>query len=209
MKKGKIGKGGTSMKHSLLIVVFIALLLTLACVTVNVYFPAAEVQQAADKIVGEVRGEKTSPEATPQPDQSRLRREFRGLSIFQDEAYAQADINVTTPNIRALKASMKERFAGMRPLYDKGVLGETNDGHVSIRSLEALSLQEKAEANKLVKAENADRDALYLEIAKANNLSPDTVPDIRKLFANSWRKDAANGWWIQKDNGDWVKKGQQ
>ncbi len=192
------------MKNSLMIAVFIALLLTFACVTVNVYFPAAEVQQAADKIVGEVHGE--APGATTPPDQSMLHKGLRGVSLFQRQAYAQADINVSTPNIRALKASMKNRFPDLRPLYDKEVVGEGNDGFLSIRSLEGLNLQEKAQANKLVKAENEDRQALYAEIAKANDLSTEDIPKISKLFANSWRKDAQKGWWIQKDNDDWVKK---
>lgn len=193
------------MKRSLWFVLFLSLLLTLACVTVNVYFPAAEVQQAADKIVGEVRGEQPQSMIAPSP-QSMLKRELRNFLFPPQEAYAQADVNVTTPNIRALKASLKERFKELRPLFDRGVIGETNDGRVDIRSTEGLNLQEKAQVNRLVKAENSDREALYLEIAKANDMPPGDVPKIAELFANSWRKDAAKGWWIQKDNGDWVKK---
>jgi uncharacterized protein YdbL (DUF1318 family) len=101
---------------------------------------------------------------------------------------------------------MKERFDQLRPLYEKGVLGETNDGMLNVRSVEGLGLQEKAQVNKLVNAENEDRTKLYQEIAKANDLSPDTIDDIKKLFANSWRKDAKKDWWIQKDDGTWVKK---
>jgi len=193
------------MKHSLWFVVFLSLLLTLACVTVNVYFPAAEVQQAADKIVGEVRGEQPQSTTEPQP-QSMLKRELQNFLFPQQEAYAQPNIDITTPNIRALKASLKESFKDLRPLFDKGVIGETNDGRVDIRSTEGLNLQEKAKVNRLVKAENSDREALYVEIAKANDLPPADVPKIAEIFANSWRKDANKGWWIQKDNGEWVKK---
>jgi uncharacterized protein YdbL (DUF1318 family) len=138
-----------------------------------------------------------------------LRRTFRGIPLFEGEAYAEADINVSTPNIRALKQSMKERFQSLQPLYEKGIIGETNDGLLSIRVSEGLSLKEKAETNKLVKAENSDRENLYSEIAKANDLTPDTVSDIKGLFANSWRKNAKKGWWIQNDDGDWVKKDSQ
>lgn len=197
------------MKRTLMAVAFIALLLTFACVTVNVYFPAAEVQQAADRIVGEVHGQNSPQDSTQTDEQSLLWRQLRSISFFQQEAYAEADINVSTPNIRALKDSIKKRFEDLKPLFDKGVIGETKDGEIAVRSVEGLSLREKADVNRLVKAENADRAALYAEIAKANNLSPDTVSDISQLFANSWRKDADKGWWIQKDNGDWVKKGQE
>jgi uncharacterized protein YdbL (DUF1318 family) len=194
------------MKNSLRLFVFLAVLLTFACVTVNVYFPAAEVQQAADKIVGEVYSDSATPAETPPPSQSMLRRELKGILGFQKEAYAQADINITTPNIRALRASLEKRFEGLRPFYDKGAVGITNNGMLSIRSLDGLSLQEKAEVNKLVKADNADREDLYKEIAKANDLPPEDVSEISKLFANSWRGKAKTGWWIQKDNGEWVKK---
>ncbi|RJP75285.1 MAG: DUF1318 domain-containing protein [Candidatus Abyssobacteria bacterium SURF_17] len=193
------------MKKSILLATVLALLFTLACVTVNVYFPAAEVQRAADKIVEEVQG--TQPTTSEAPsDESMLRRSWNAIALFQNEAYAQPDINITTPNIRALKAKMKERFPSLQPLYGNGVVGETNDGLLNIRSLEGLGLKEKADAKKLVEAENADRENLYREIAKANDLTPDTIPQIKELFANSWRKNAKKGWWIQEDDGEWVKK---
>jgi uncharacterized protein YdbL (DUF1318 family) len=195
------------MRKPILVATITALLLTLACVTVNVYFPAAEVQSAADKIVEEVHGkEASSTESGNTSSQSMLRRMLRGMSPFERKAYAQVDVDVSTPNIRALKESMKERFKSLRPLYEAGVMGEDNGGLLSIRSLEGLSLKEKADANKLLKAENSDRQALYSEIAKANSLPSDTVSQISKLFANSWRKEAEKGWWIQRDNGDWVRK---
>lgn len=195
-----------TMRKSLYVAVVMGLLFALACVTVNVYFPAAEVQRAADKIVEEVRSEPAASAPEAIDEQSMLRSTLQMIGLLPGEAYAQADINVSTPNIRALKASMKERFEQLRPLYEKGVLGETNDGLVSIQSVEGLSLPEKAKVNKLVNAENEDRTKLYEEIAKANDLPSDTIDDIKKLFANSWRKDAKKGWWIQKDDGTWVKK---
>lgn len=194
------------MRKPIFVTTITFLLLTLACVTVNVYFPAAEVQNAADQIVGEIHGDDVS-EPGEVPHESKLRRMLLNLPLFERSAYAQADINVSTPNIRALRQSMKDRFASLRPLYDGGVVGEGNDGLLSARSLDGLSLKDKAAAKKLVKAENKDREELYLEITKANDLPSDTVSQIRGLFANSWRKDSKDGWWIQKGNGEWIKKG--
>ncbi len=196
------------MRKSIFVTTIAFLMLTLACVTVNVYFPAAEVQDAADQIVGEIRGDQSSSsEPGDVPHESRLRRMLLNLPLFERQAYAQADINVTTPNIRALRKSMKDRFASLKPLYEIGVVGEGNDGLLSARSLDGLSLKDKAGAKKLVKAENEDRKELYREIANANDLSPDSASRISKLFANSWRKDSADGWWVQKDDGEWIKKG--
>ncbi len=194
------------MRKPIFVTTITFLLLTLACVTVNVYFPAAEVQNAADQIVGEIHGDDVS-EPGEVPHESKLRRMLLNLPLFERSAYAQADINVSTPNIRALRQSMKDRFASLRPLYDGGVVGEGNDGLLSTRSLDGLSLKDKAAAKKLVKAENKDREELYLEITKANDLPSDTVSQIRGLFANSWRKDSKDGWWVQKGNGEWIKKG--
>jgi hypothetical protein len=92
------------MRKSMLVTMIAFLTLTLACVTVNVYFPAAEVQSAADEIVGEIRGSQASPsESGDVPHESRLRRMLLNLPLFERQAYAEADINVTTPNIRALR----------------------------------------------------------------------------------------------------------
>ena len=198
------------MRKSILAATIAALMLALACVTVNVYFPAAEVQSAADTIVEEVQGaQRSSDESELTPKQSMLRRALRAVALLESQAYAQVDIDITTPNIRALRASMKERFQSLQPLYEKGVIGETNDGMLSLRSLDDLNLKEKAEAKKLVKAENSDRENLYLEIVKANDIPSDSLPQVKELFANSWRKNAKKGWWIQENDGDWVKKDQE
>ena len=198
------------MKSSIMVAVVVALLLTLACVTVNVYFPAAEVQSAAGQIVGEVYGQ-APPSSAPegQAEHSMLKRTLRDMLPVAREAYAAINIDISTPNIRALRGSLEERFKSLKPLYEKGIIGITNDGMLAIRSQEGLSLEEKANVNRLVKADNADREDLYAEIAKANNLDPATIPDIKKLFAVEWRAKAQKGWWVQKDNGEWVKKDSQ
>jgi uncharacterized protein YdbL (DUF1318 family) len=66
--------------------------------------------------------------------------------------------------------------------------------------------KEKADLRRLAKAENSDRKNLYTEIIKANNLEPRFLPEVEKIFANSWRQKALSGSWIQNDDGTWVKK---
>jgi uncharacterized protein YdbL (DUF1318 family) len=101
---------------------------------------------------------------------------------------------------------MANRFPQLQPLYGKGAIGETNTGLVTIRDTGALSLKEKADLNRLVGEENADRQALYTEIIRANNLDMGTLGEVQRLFANSWRDKSSPGWWIQSDNGEWRKK---
>jgi uncharacterized protein YdbL (DUF1318 family) len=179
-----------------------------ACVTVNIYFPAAEVQKAADEIVGDVRNIEKKDEQKPEEKQkiNKLFQELKRLSWGPAEAYAQIDIEVSTPAIRALKDSMKERFPQLKPFYDRGNIGESNMGLLETRDLTGLNLKEKADLSRLVEQENKERKALYTEIMKANKFGPEVMPQIQKIFANSWRDKSQSGWWIQKDSGEWEKK---
>jgi uncharacterized protein YdbL (DUF1318 family) len=55
-----------------------------------------------------------------------------------------------------------------------------------------------------VAAENADRAALYREIARANG-HPEWEAEVRKTFAQRWIERAQPGWWVQR-GGAWVQK---
>ncbi len=180
-----------------------------SCVTVNIYFPAAAIQKAADQIVDDVR---KMPEQKPEqkqeqkPDKTSLLEQLRFVGLGATEAHAAVDVNVSTPAIRGLKTSMASRFPQLQPLYNKGAIGETSNGFVAIRDTSALSLREKADLNRLVDQENADRRALYAEIIRANNLDMGNMGELQRLFANSWRDRSSSGWWIQLDSGQWSKK---
>jgi uncharacterized protein YdbL (DUF1318 family) len=179
-----------------------------SCVTVNIYFPAAAVQKAADAIVEDVRKTEKKEEPKPEGQQkiNKLYQELKRLSWGPAEAYAQIDIEVSTPAIRALKDSIKERFPQLKPFYDKGSIGESNMGLLETRDSTGLNLKEKADLSRLVEQENKERKALYTEIMKANKFGPEVLPQIQKIFANSWREKSQSGWWIQKDSGEWEKK---
>jgi uncharacterized protein YdbL (DUF1318 family) len=124
-----------------------------------------------------------------------------------DEAHAQeADINVSNPAIRALKGSIKSRSNSIKPFMDRGNAGITRDGLLTVRTTEGLNLKERAEVQQLIGAENRDREALYLEIAKANDIAKESVPKIKTIFAKSWIEQAQSGWWIQDTQGNWKKK---
>lgn len=179
-----------------------------ACVTVNIYFPAAAVQRAADKIVDETWGGPGGAGAKEGPKSEGLGAHKAYVSIgITKEAFAQdADINVSNPAIRALKDSIKARSDSIKPFMDKGNVGIAQDGLLAVRSTEGVNLKERAEVNQLVEAENRDREALYEEIAKANNFPKQRVADIKRIFAKSWTDQAKSGWWIQDSQGNWKRK---
>ena len=188
--------------------IFTLIFLVSACVTVNIYFPAAAVERAADQIVKETWGGPAKPATpVPQPQSRSLFSRNRLLALsFVSEAFAQdADINVTNPAIRALKESIKNRSNAIKPYMDRGNIGIARDGLLAIRSADGLNLKERAEVNQLIDAENKDREALYAEIAKANGIPKENIPKIKSIFAKSWIEQAQPGWWIQS-NGNWQKK---
>ena len=184
-----------------------------ACVTINVYFPAAAAEKAADRIIEDIWG----PDQAPKPDskeQSSLRSPATGIMLAAlretldfviPAAEAQADIDVSSPAIRALTASMKARNADLEPFLDSGAIGLTSDGLVELRDVNSVPLADRNRARKLVGDENADRNALYSEIANAN-AHPDWESDIRSTFAQRWIANAHAGWYYKKGGGDWVRK---
>jgi len=188
----------------------LSIFLVVSCVTVNIYFPAAEVQKAADTIVDDVRTKgrdsKTEPAPAPVPGPSSRLDMLEPFSFGPTQAHAAMNIDISTPAIRGIQASMKNRFPQLKPFYDKGAIGENNKGLVEAKDTAGLNLQERSQATKLIGQENSDRAALYREIASANKLGAESVPQIEKIFANSWREKSQSGWWVQDDNGAWKKK---
>lgn len=189
------------MKKFLQSLTLLAVVAVVSCVTINIYFPAEEIRGAADRIVEEVYGEKNASEqsAPANPDSSFI--PLWGPSI----AYAEQDINVSTPEIRAIRADMKSRFANLQPYLDAGNLGIGRDGFLQVRNTGGLSLKQRAELSRLVEAENQDRRRLYQEIAKANGF-PEKTDEVQAIFADSWRSKAEPGWYLEGKNGEWQKK---
>lgn len=178
-----------------------------ACVTVNIYFPAAAAEQAAEGFVKDVLGDQT-PAGAPKP-QSRLYRERRLalqedlLNILVPAAQAQ-DFNIDTPTINRLKRAMAERNEQLKPYYQSGAVGFARDGLLAIRDLNAVPLNERNTVKRLVQQENIDRNALYREIAAANG-HPEWEPKIRETFARQWIENAHPGWWVEGPGG-WRQK---
>jgi len=186
-----------------------------ACVTINIYFPAAAAEKAAEKIVEDVLGPQgeRSPEPTPPPKGEKEGRvplflplAATVLDLFVPAAHAATpDFDVDTPKIRQLQASMKKRNSSLSAYYASGAAGFGNNGLVAVRNAGAVGLKERTRFNKLIEAENKDRNALYREIAKANG-HPEWEPEVRSVFARKWAEKAGKGWWIQDASGAWNKK---
>lgn len=119
--------------------------------------------------------------------------------------FAQADLEINTPAIAALTASMEKRHAQLAPFYASGAIGYTSDGSVAVRDAKLIALPQRQAVNQAVAAENADRAKLYKEIAVANS-HPEWEGDVRATFAQRWIAKAPGGWYYQDSSGGWVKK---
>jgi uncharacterized protein YdbL (DUF1318 family) len=201
------------MRHLPLKLAGLCLLLS-ACVTINVYFPAAAAEKAADKIIEDVWGNDASKSGdnkrTDLNERARAQRVLFAaagavLDFLVPTANAQADLNISTPVVKQLTQSMEARHAQLKKYYDAGAVGLTSDGLIEVRDQNLVPLPERNTARKLVADENADRANLYREIANANG-HPEWETDIRKTFAERWGERASAGWYVQDAGGQWKKK---
>ncbi len=195
--------------HSTKLLVLMVFFMVFSCVTINIYFPAEKVQKVADEIAKEVRGEqvKEKPAPTPKGEKEGMLFNIRITSLFSPAVvHAESPTEVSNAVIRSIKERMKKRFQQLIPYFNRGNIGENNKGYLSLRDVSGLSVRDRARLNKLVKAENKDRKALYAEVAKALNISPDQVTRVGKIFARKWHETSRKGWWIQLDNGSWTRK---
>ena len=126
------------------------------------------------------------------------------LLAFASHVSAQANLEVNTPAIAALQASMQKRYAELGPFYASGAIGLTRDGYIALRDANAVPLAQRQQVNGLIAAENQDHAALYKVIARLNG-KPEWGNDIRTTFAQRWIDKATGGWYYQNNVGAWTR----
>lgn len=130
---------------------------------------------------------------------------FAALLGLAAPVAAQGNLEINTPAVAAVRASLQARFAQLEPLFANGAVGLTQDGSVELRDANLVPLAQRAAASGLVAAENADRARLYREIALANG-HPEWEADIRSTFAQRWIAKARAGWWVKNPQGAWTRR---
>ncbi|MBA2237285.1 MAG: YdbL family protein [Lysobacter sp.] len=194
----------------------VAAVLVTACVTINVYFPAAEAKEAAKEFVEKVIGDEAAPAGdpgaslTPRHGSPHIvlatRIDWLSLvGIGSAHAQSRPDFTLRTPAIQAIQARMSARFdSQLRAGFDAGALGFAADGTIVVRDAGKLALKDRVAINQAVADDNRDRKAVYREVAVANG-HPEWEPQIRELFARQWIDSARPGWWYQSGGG-WKQK---
>ncbi len=194
-----------------------------AVITVNIYFPARDVEKAYENLEDQLM--KPSPEKQApkqEPGQKDKTDKDTGSflnpgSWFVQTAYAGDDLAakisryiMKMPEVVNAYRRMGSRISKINRLRDKKLVGEANSGFLSpfvkLNRDQAL----------LLEAENHDRSIVILGMAKAilkinhlevNKKNLDKVyPQAAAQFAKLRRKKARPGWKIQLPNGSWVVK---
>lgn len=181
------------------------------CVTINVYFPEAAAQKAADRFIGTVIDQGNAPAAQDQ-DGKPAKKDGQPSAMLLDllipaaQAAERPDIRIQNPTTEAIRGRMRARFQStLQTLLNSGAVGFTKDGLVAMRDATKVPLSLRAQANAAVADENRDRNALYREVASANN-HPEWEAQIRATFAKGWIERAHAGWYYQDASGAWKRK---
>lgn len=188
-----------------------ALAVLVSCVTINVYFPSAAAERAAEQFVDEVLGEKGDESSTFDPlapPSNVVYLAAAGLLDFlvADAQAQQPDFKINTPQINAIKSRMAERQRQhLNRWFDAGAIGFSSDGLVSIRDRGAVPLSDRRNLESIVAEENRDRKAVYREIAVANG-HPEWEQQIQQTWSQEWIRNARPGWYFQKPDGSWTRK---
>jgi uncharacterized protein YdbL (DUF1318 family) len=175
------------MRQLFRVLMVLCLLAFGACVTINIYFPAEQVESVAEDIVDDIRGKQSDDQKEAEDDGQSLVRSGSLLAGLLPEAYAQDATTVSNPTIRALKNRMKNRYAQLKPWYEQNLLIEKDDGYLATAGLNGVNIKDRRAIQSLVDAENKDRKQLYQEVAKAMNIDPSQVDRVAKIFAKQWQ----------------------
>jgi uncharacterized protein YdbL (DUF1318 family) len=182
------------------------------CVTINVYFPAAAAQKAADQFIGNVLDDGGAPaqpapkDGHAQPPGQRPSAMLLDLLVPAAQAAETPDLRVQTATTEVLRQRMRTRFENsLKAMLDNGAIGFTDDGLVALHDASKVPLAQRAQLNAAIADENRDRNALYREIASANN-HPEWEAQIRAAFAQGWIRHARAGWYYRDASGAWKRK---
>jgi len=201
---------------------FIIFLFSCAVITVNIYFPAKDVEKAYENLEDQLmkapapakKPEKGPDGKTPVPEKNSFLNPF---SWFVGTAYAGENLSAKIsqhiakmPEVVNAYRRMGKRLATTNQLRKKRLVGESNAG--------MLTPFTKLNRNQglLLDSENHDRSVVIYGMAKAilqiNHLKVDkkhlneVYPKAAAQFAELRRKRAKPGWKIQLPNGKWVIK---
>ena len=180
-----------------------ALIMAVSCVNIpdtmnlNIDVTIRHIQEQAGEILDFVEGKDDSLGDMPVETQneSYLRKVFDFVSPMQT-AYAETNLN--SPRVKQIANKMRERHGEVKSVKATGAVGETNRGLLELVTPGKITdAAKKNEVQRVIADENADRKALYKEVARINSDSNMTVTQVENIYAKEYRDRADKGELIQ------------
>lgn len=130
--------------------------------------------------------------------------------MFSCGAFAADPIryDINNPMTVVIHHSMKQRESRLVRFYEPGVIGLAGNGDLAIADASRLGkVATRQIVEKLIDAENSDRQAYIAAIAAANGRKDDAgLAEVRAGMHKRWEAEMKSGWMVQDDKGNWAKK---
>lgn len=147
------------------------------------------IEQQAESTLDFIEGKSTTlpaaaaDDAGGEADKASLLERAINLLDPMPVAYA-ADLKNASPEVTRIATSLRNRNEQIQAIKRKGYVGESNRGKLELRNSDKIpNADERNEVQRLVAAENADRKALYQEIAKLNADKKVSVSTVEGIYA--------------------------
>ena len=127
------------------------------------------------------------------------------LGALANEDITGINIDIANPMTIVIKHAKQQRFSRLVRFYEPGIVGQLKNGDLAVRDGSRLTLVQRQTAEKLIDADNSDRQALIASVAQAYKRE-DAIPAIRAALAKRWADEMKSGWWLQDEQGNWIKK---
>lgn len=178
------------------------------CITVNVNFPEAAVQQASDSYVEQLyrmreEAEKQKAGSSEADKGAQLSPWQSPWSLLIPQAWAK-EFRMQSELITEIQRREASRLDQVERFKREGLIGENNQALLELRG--SPKTLQKRRIESLIKAENQDRQRLYEEVLRINGMDRGQKSTVVNKFANSFQNKSPKGTWIQNSQGQWSKK---
>ena len=179
-------RAGIALATTLSLIALGCVITTKHKIDAHIVLDIRHIQEQADGVLDYIEGktdEIPAPEATGESRApSFLERAY--YAMLPTQVVYAAELKETSPKVKELADKLRERQPKVEAMKKAGAIGEDNRGYVTLRESEAIAdAAKKNEAQQLVAAENADRKALYREIANDNADQKVTLSTVERVFA--------------------------
>jgi hypothetical protein len=117
------------------------------------------------------------------------------------------NLDIGAPPVVVIRHAMTQRESRLDRMYDAGVIGLGHDGMLYTHyEGHDLKLVQRQIAEKLIDAENNDRQGLIYAIAYSHEGRMARVDEVRELVVKRWHERWKSGWWLRDAQGNWSRK---